>query len=279
MNTSYKTFFALIILILAIFGVYFLIRDLPTEYDQSVPVYHETVSLQDMIVCASDVGIVANSDSSLVSQLATNYVSYDINLEQGTTIPKIIAADVASSIGSWLCEFSTLYSDTTINEDDRSFIKTIQENDPSYRYSYFANLHPVIVDRWEITNYMTSAYQFSGGAHGIGTIQNIILDTQNNRRVIPTEFFRPDATEPIKTIVAQKLTSILGEMMNNDMLQDGLNNPEVLFGLVIPTDTGITFKFQSYDVAPYAAGQPEVYFDFTELTPFLTDAWKVRLGL
>ncbi len=279
MKTSQKTFISIFVVLLVIIGIYFLMKNAP-QGENNTPTHNDkTVSLQGLLSCADAVGLVAHQDGSLTSQQETTYTSYDVQLAHGMYIPSVIAADVAGMIEPGLCEFNGLYNDAAISSEDKSFLDMIRQDDSKYGYSYFAHLDPIAVEKWGITNFTAQAYQFTGGAHGIGFVQNIILDTQTNQKVENVGLFRADATESIKAMIEQKLTTILGDMMNKEMLQDGLSNPDVLFGLVIPTETGIIFKFQSYDVAPYAAGQPEVVMSFQEIAPFLNDFWKTRLGL
>jgi hypothetical protein len=144
--------------------------------------------------------------------------------------------------------------------------------------------------KFDTVSYVFQNYEFTGGAHGntalttftfgVNGLTNIedILDLSSNNNDIK-----------LTKIVEKKLETILGQNLNQDMLDGGLGlsylSKDGTFdsvkcqcdGFLFPsnfqrfkiTDEGIVFIFEQYQVAPYAVGQPEVLMSWKELEPFM----------
>lgn len=241
------------------------------------------VSLDTLIPCAAAVGITTDTSSGLLSsQKTTNFAEYDIHLEQGTHVPQPAASIIASSINGGLCGFEKLYNDTAISSEDKKMLGFLNPDESlQVRYNYTVSMKPVLVGQWGTIDYIVNSYEFTGGAHGMGTIKSVLFDTKNNQVVTGAELFDTAKLDMLRLIVKQKLQLTLSDsgMINDEMLQVGIQDTNTLLGIVIPTETGINLQFQSYDVAPYAAGQPTISLSFDELKSLLTQTWKDRLGL
>ncbi len=79
----------------------------------------------------------------------------------------------------------------------------------------------------------------------------------------------------LNSLVTQKLTTSLEENLETkidksgaDWIRDGLSTKENPFGKFTLTDIGVTFYFDEYTVAPYAAGPQQVFVSFNELKEF-----------
>jgi hypothetical protein len=166
-------------------------------------------------------------------------------------------------------------------QEDLELLRFVDENGKptDMKYSYFVSMKQLPVARWGILSLPIESYEFTGGAHGMGVVSNILFDTKNNSALTGRDFFKQELVDQLRDLVKKKLQITLGDMSDHEMLDASIHDDTVLFDVIIPTDTGLTFKFQSYAVAPYTAGQPEVMITFTELAPFLTQEWKDRLGL
>jgi hypothetical protein len=236
------------------------------------------VSLYTLIPCQAATGIILDPQSgALVSKKTTKFAEYDIGLDNGAQVPQPAAQTVADVISSGLCEFEKSYNDTALSIEDQKMLGFT--DDTNNRYTYTVSMKQIPVSRWGITNFLVDSYEFTGGAHGMGAISNVLFDSKNNRIISGVELFDSARISELQTLVIKKLQTVLDGMMDMDMINDGVNDPKTLLETVIPTETGLTLKFQSYSVAPYAAGQPEIEFTFNELAPLLSPMWKDRLGL
>lgn len=236
------------------------------------------VSLYTMIPCQVATGITLDPQSgALISKKTTKFAEYDIGLDNGAQVPQPAVQTVADVISSGLCEFEKSYNDTVLSIEDQKMLGFT--DDINNRYTYTVSMKQIPVNRWGITNFLVDSYEFTGGAHGIGAISNVLFDSKNNRIVSGAELFDSARISKLRMLVIKKLQTTLGDMADIDMMNDGVNDPKTLLEIVIPTETGLILKFQSYSVAPYAAGQPEIEFTFNELIPLLSPVWKDQLGL
>ncbi len=237
------------------------------------------VSLYSLIPCHEAVGITLDPQSgALVSNKVTKFAEYDIGIENGAQVPNSIAEDLAAVISGDLCDFEQSYNDTAISPEDQKMLGFIGSDTVTARYSYTLATKQIPVAPWKVINYFSNQYMFTGGAHGMGNLHNSIYDTQEHTAVTGSDIFDQTKIDQIRGLVIKKLQEVLGDMANDAMIEDGVRDPASLFGVVMPTDTGLIIKFQSYAVAPYAAGQPEVSFTFDELDSLLNPTWKTRLG-
>lgn len=100
--------------------------------------------------------------------------------------------------------------------------------------------------------------QYTGGAHPITLVSGVNYDRATGRLLLD------DALKLIGKSVAQvsaEATAQLKTKLGDTMFEDGANtNPENFSSFVISADK-VTFIFQQYQVAAYAAGVQEVSFD------------------
>ncbi len=147
------------------------------------------------------------------------------------------------------------------------------------------------------TSYVFTSYEFTGGAHGGTGLATFtfnkdgrlmiedILDVNNNKDI------------EITRLIEKKLVSVLGENSSKETINEGLglaflkddntldlvkcNCDGFFFGSnlqnFVVTDKGIKFIMSQYQVAPYAAGMPEVLLTFDELKPYLKSDFNIQL--
>ncbi|MGI5882107.1 MAG: stalk domain-containing protein [Dethiobacteria bacterium] len=110
-----------------------------------------------------------------------------------------------------------------------------------------------------IVSLAVESYRYSGGAHGLTTVDFYNLDTKNNKLLTLSSLFKDDADyvslineEIIKQIAAQQK----GEQIPYFEGENGFQsiNAEHSFYL---KDNELIIHFGQYEIAPYAAGMPE----------------------
>lgn len=140
-------------------------------------------------------------------------------------------------------------------------------------------------------SYVFTMYEFTGGAHGM---TNLATFTFNDAGKVAIDQLLTLATNnndiALTKLMKKKLETSLGEGTDARMLNDGLGLSYLksdgvtfdakacacdgfFFGSnfqnFIVKDEGITFLMGQYQVAPYAAGMPEVTFTWNELEKYL----------
>jgi hypothetical protein len=172
---------------------------------------------------------------------------------------------------------------------------------PKMEYSLMISYTSTSSPRLGTVSYTLAAYEFSGGAHGNTDIYTYTF-TDDGKMLASDSLLKlaennNDIT--LSRLMADKLRVSLGEYGDTEMLTNGLGLAYLkadgktldlekcscdgfFFGSnfihFTVTDTGIIFTMALYQVAPYAAGMPEVFFSWEELTPYLSDYTKQKLA-
>jgi hypothetical protein len=132
------------------------------------------------------------------------------------------------------------------------------------RYSYTQNT--------KLFSHELEVYSYTGGAHGLTTIETISLDSKNTVIKLADIFInQTSAPAMLKEKLQQKLFTDFAERLYDDpsMVEEGLSG-EAFDALVFrASDTGLTFIFGQYQVGPYASGIIEVPFTSVELSEII----------
>lgn len=121
----------------------------------------------------------------------------------------------------------------------------------------------------DIVSYVFKNYEFTGGAHGNAGIVTYVYDKDGLIDIKDILNLNNNNDTALIKIIKDKLKISLGEMYNQDMLNAGLKSGVYSFNNFAVQDAGIKFIFGQYEVAPYAAGMPEVLVGWEELEKLL----------
>lgn len=121
--------------------------------------------------------------------------------------------------------------------------------------------------------YGATRYQFTGGAHGMQALTGTTFRKTDGRR-FGWEMFRTDAQPKLQEEIRKGLMTYF-HVTTDEALQEMLFEQEspILPLPVTPpylTRDGVTFVYQSYEIAPYAAGQPTVTLPYAQALPLMT---------
>lgn len=91
------------------------------------------------------------------------------------------------------------------------------------------------------------------------------------------EMFRSDATQQLRELVKKGLMTYFKVKTDNElqgMLLDQNNMNYLPLPVTQPymTKDGVKFIYQSYEIAPYAAGQPSFTLPYAQAWPLMTTA-------
>jgi Protein of unknown function (DUF3298)/Deacetylase PdaC len=102
-----------------------------------------------------------------------------------------------------------------------------------------------------------TVYQFMGGAHGSTSILPYTFDLKNNKVLTLDDLFinTADALKLIEPLAQDAIKTAIGaDMVQDDMLTAGTAPTVDNYQFFSLDKDSITFYFQQYQVAPYAAG-------------------------
>lgn len=129
----------------------------------------------------------------------------------------------------------------------------------------------VVLANNDLASVVLSSYQFYGGAHGMTVYSSVNYDLKNNKELKLAELFEPDSdyVKAISDYSIAELKKTLGEMQNDELINDGAGAKAENFSNWNLTKKGLMFTFEPYQVAAYAAGTRIVIIPYEELKDIL----------
>ena len=179
-------------------------------------------------------------------------------------------------------------------EDYDERVESIEENDglsdeeraeilaemPGWGYS-FSLKKDRETERYVV--FLSEDYVYMGGAHG-GVVGRgpLTFDKKDGHQV--EEFFEPSSLEAMQPLLRKGLVEYFSEN-DYEVTPEGLDDILMLdAGFVpfpawapFPSDKGMVFTYQQYEIAAYAAGMPNFTLPYEDVLPYLTPEAKALL--
>ena len=181
-------------------------------------------------------------------------------------------------------------------EDYDERVQSIEENDgltdgqrkeiladmPGWEYD-FNLLKERETDKYVV--FLSEDYVYLGGAHG-GIIGRGGLTFDKKDGLLVEEFLDPVCLDEIQPLLRKGLTQYFNSE-DMEVTAEELDNYLFLETGVIPfpawtpypSEDGLVFTYQQYEIAAYAAGMPNFTIPYDDLLPYLTPEAKVLVGL
>ena len=162
-------------------------------------------------------------------------------------------------------------------------------------YSYFLHVFKMEETERYIT-YLSKSEGFLGGAHGYATATGITFSKKDGRRIgYQTEYNREKDTFEMKyqTLFSKPKADGLAQLLKegvrsyfqefdteettDEQLKDMLIGVDDINKIPLPTNPplftkeGLSFTYQQYEIAPYAAGMINFDIPYDKIKPFLTE--------
>lgn len=109
-----------------------------------------------------------------------------------------------------------------------------------------------------IVSYAVGGYEYSGGAHGYTSLYYFVFDLKTGKRLTEADIFTGNYEEVLTKILLKKLES-------EDCFAGFYIDKVRPNGNFFINEKGITYFFNSYEIAAYACGNFEVFIPFEEL--------------
>lgn len=152
------------------------------------------------------------------------------------------------------------------------------EGSAAMPYAYDSEIE-VIENNDKFVTLTNSTYTFQGGAHGFMSVTGKTFRKSDGRR-FGKEMLRNTSDEKFVKLMIEGVKSYFREngvnISNDEELLMYLQIGESVDELPLPqsepylTDKGVTFIYQQYEIAPYAAGIPTFTISYEKMKPFLT---------
>jgi hypothetical protein len=163
---------------------------------------------------------------------------------------------------------------------------------PVMNYTFDMNYKKYSSQKLNTVSYVIQNYEFTGGAHGNTDLQTFTFGQNGGIKLADILIVTPSNVQSITDIIRGKLVETLGDMVDRDMIHDGLDcaytngsSTQACDASAVAqnlqnfyiTDDGITFIFGQYQVAAYVAGMTEVMLTWSELASFMNPGFELPL--
>ena len=160
-------------------------------------------------------------------------------------------------------------------EDRLQYIENPTEYDfPAWGYEF--NLEKTAdTDRYVV--FCSHNYLYMGGAHGGITGEGDLTFSKKTGQLIDS-FLKPDCVTDLQPLLKKGLISYYSEFGGDPMTEKTLMEQLQIEGEEIPlpawapfpSEDGLTFTYQQYEIACYADGMPSFTIPYEEIKPFLS---------
>ena len=165
-----------------------------------------------------------------------------------------------------------------LTDEEREYVLNSM---PGFEYA-FSLVKTDETDRYVVFN--NEDYVYLGGAHG-GIIGQGSLTFDKKTGELVETFIEPGSLKAIQPLLRKGLAEYFAQydeetgpeavdeylMVDNDVIPLPAWTP-------FPTEDGLGFLYQQYEIAPYAAGMPGFTIPYDDILPFLTEEAKALLG-
>ena len=166
-----------------------------------------------------------------------------------------------------------------LTEDQR---KEILDEMPGWEYE-FNLLKDRETDKYVV--FQSQDYVYLGGAHG-GVTGRGGLTFDKKDGVLVDKMLDPASLDAIQPLLRKGLTKYFSDE-DMEITQEELDNYLFLETGVVPfpawtpypSEEGLVFTYQQYEIAAYAAGMPEFTVPYADILPYLTPEAKTLLDL
>ncbi len=152
------------------------------------------------------------------------------------------------------------------------------EDDSRMPYAYEMNIKKTY-ETGRFVTFTATSYYYTGGAHGMSLDRGTTFRKTDGRRFdldmlcnTGSDEFRKMIKEGLKSYFSDNGETAttdeeLKEMLLTESSTDYLPLPQFAPYL---TEEGVTFVYQQYEIAPYAAGMPTFTIPYDKMKPYLT---------
>ncbi|MBN1200138.1 MAG: DUF3298 and DUF4163 domain-containing protein [Bacteroidales bacterium] len=129
-------------------------------------------------------------------------------------------------------------------------------------------------------SYYILNYAYTGGAHGMETMEFTVADTRTGKPLMLDDLFNPGYEKLLTILLTQRLKEMAGinqkeKLSDNGYFVDDVA-PNTNFYI---TGNGIGFVYNHYEIAPYVNGPSDIFLPFESLKKILLESGSVSVLL
>lgn len=162
-------------------------------------------------------------------------------------------------------------------KEANDWLKDTVEPEPMGNYEQYADIIPIYNDK-QFLVIGNQYYDYSGGAHGNHGSIYVNMDVKNKKVLQLGDVMQLDSVAISSQLNAQARVKlkIAADKPITDQLFVSSVPPSDNF---IIADRGITFCYNPYEIACYAAGEIKIFVPYKNLKPLLKPEFITRMGL
>jgi hypothetical protein len=151
------------------------------------------------------------------------------------------------------------------------------DSSPTFEYQYLTK-EETVFNKENIFCFSSTNYGFTGGAHGLQTIQYTCANLEKNEVITLEDLFTDDYENVLTPIILEKLAENNDLKSPNDLESNGFFDiteikPNNNFYI---DEKGITFVYNPYDIAAYVMGTSNVFIPYGDITFIIAPDSPIR---
>jgi Protein of unknown function (DUF3298)/Deacetylase PdaC len=165
------------------------------------------------------------------------------------------------------------YINTSINQSKTDFIelaKDLVELRSAATLTYFGKF--VVTNDFTKLPYINIQFDtnyYSGGAHGINTVDTFVFDAHSGERLEFSQIFNTDYLKLLSKLSLAELKVKDPKLEIYTFAEDGTAPIEANFKSFTLEPDGLRIIFGDYQVGPYVIGRPEIVIKYSDLSSVL----------
>lgn len=185
---------------------------------------------------------------------------------EGMPVAKAVEAYRSSYIKDYRTDLVNLYEEDKKNNAGSSEVNAW--------YSYYNNIDAQpLTDNPKVLVYYVSTSSYTGGAHGIYSVDYLNFDPETGHLITLDDVFKEGSKEKLSEMLLAQLmkklnVATLNELQELAYLQDTEMFPSNNFNL---GKDNITFFYNVYEIAPYSSGTTEISLPYSDLKDILKE--------
>jgi hypothetical protein len=254
-----KNFWAVIILLAVLLGLGFYFSSHTVE---NPPVEEPVATSTGTITATVSKSHIEDKENKFKADIETPIISGHANAQVFNDLAKVYV-DRATE------EFSRNAAEANFNIPD-------EFKNESHGFIAQAKVS-VIADRY-VSVIFAREYDMLAAAHPFHLKESLNYDLEAKKVIELSDIFSnvDQALEYVSAKSAEQIKTELGKFDGeNSFIAGGVAPEEANFRIYAISETGITFLFAEYQVAPYAAGPQSAVFTWADLRPLLTPQFKL----
>lgn len=170
-----------------------------------------------------------------------------------------------------LKSFFENYENELRDEMSSEFAKAKAEGDIYNPWSLNANAEVAYKGKFWVV--AISGYDYRGGAHGLPLLDAVYFDAETFEKISQSALLTEDAYEVLSGLSRKELVS-QGFESDDEWMLGGTEPVAENFRMMVPSKEEVVVIFDSYQIAPYSTGTPQVKLSWSAAKDIFKETYR-----